>query len=92
MNTKELTELLEGLPAGTSVSPKREIRHSNGAYQRLGCGYDYQLEVGRHEDARRHFLKIVAKTAGATAVVGLVIYGLVAGGEWLTYLRLAGVR
>jgi len=41
MNTKELTELLEGLPAGTSVSPKREIRHSNGAYQRLGCGYDY---------------------------------------------------
>lgn len=74
----------------------KEIRHPNGAYQRLGCGYDYQLEVGRHEDARRHFLKIVAKivakTAGATAVVGLVIYGLVAGGEWLTYLRLAGVR
>jgi hypothetical protein len=74
------------------MTNNKEIRHPNGAYQRLGCGYDYQLEVGRHEDARRHFLKIVAKTAGATAVVGLVIYGLVAGGEWLAYLRLAGVR
>lgn len=71
---------------------RNEIRTTDGSYQRLGCGYDYQFEVGRHLDARRRFVKILGRVAGGAAVAGLAAWWCIQAWGLSGLLKMVGVQ
>lgn len=71
---------------------RKEIRTPDGTYQRLGCGYDYQFEVGRRRNARRRFVKIVGRVAGGAAVAGLAAWWCIQARGLSGLLKMVGVQ